>query len=309
MTSEGSEGGEFPVTAFRETDWDSRVRGFHCGDEVDVYAIVSQRFVVFLDTSATTEQAASVRAALAPELASRQALVVITHAHYDHAWGNAAFAGRDGMASTPIIGHARAREWMVGAGAADELTRRRAESARFAAVRLVPPNVTYTDGLTIDGGDLTMALLHTPGHNPDHTAIWIPELRLALVGDAAEFPFPQVYEGADLPILRRSLARLQALDPLWILPCHGAVFAPRLLADNLAFFDGVERRMRGALAAGNIPDALAEVSADELERLAGYSYAEALAEVGAPEASASPLYHQFFHSALRSTIEWLRAEG
>jgi glyoxylase-like metal-dependent hydrolase (beta-lactamase superfamily II) len=306
MASDAPASGEFLVTPFNEPGWDARVRGFHCGDEVDIYAIVSQRFVVFVDTSATTEQAASARAALAPELASRQALVIITHAHYDHAWGTAAFAGPDGVLTTPIIGHAHAREWMMGAGAADELARRRTESARFAAVRLIPPSLAYTESLTIDGGDLTLELLHTPGHNPDHTAIWIPESRIVLAGDAAEFPFPQVYEAADLPTLRRSLARLQALDPTWVLPCHGSVFAPRLLADNLAFFDGVERRVRAALATGNIPDSLADVADDDLERLAGYSYAEALAGVGAPEASTPPLYHQFFHSALRSTIGWLR---
>lgn len=309
MASDAPASGEFPVTPFSEPDWDARVRGFHCGDEVDVYAIVTQRFVVFVDTSATTEQAASVRAALAPELASRRALVVITHAHYDHAWGNAAFAGSDGAITTPILGHAWTREWMLGAGAADELARRRTESARFAAVRLIPPSLAYTGDLMIDGGDLTLELLHTPGHNPDHTAVWIPQLRIVLAGDAAEFPFPQVYEAADLPLLRRSLTRLQALDPTWVLPCHGGVFAPKLLADNLAFFDGVEQRMRAALATGSIPDTLAGVADDDLERLASYSYAEALAGVGAPEASTPPLYHQFFHSALRSTIEWLRAEG
>lgn len=295
------------VTLFTQPGWDARACGFHCGTEVDVYAVVTRRFVVFVDTAATPEQAEQVRAALAPELASRQPLVIITHADYDHCWGNAAFAEPGGEVITPIIGHAIAREWMRGEGAAEELRRKQAESPRFASVRLIAPNVAYTDRLVIDGGDLTLELLHTPGHTPDHTAVWIPDLRLLLAGDAAEQPFPQVHSGADLPDLRRSLARLQALDPAWVLPCHGGVFDPGLLARNLAFFATVERHARAALDRGNVPDALAGLPSDELERLASYSYAEALAEAGVAEAETPAFYRQFFDDAVRATFDWLRA--
>lgn len=297
------------VTPFTVPGWDARVRAFHCDDEVDIYAVVTRRFVVFVDTSATPEQAEQVRVALAPELASRQPLVIITHADYDHAWGNAAFVGRDGVVTTPIIGHAVAREWMQGEGAAAELRQKQAESPRFASVRLIAPSIAYTDSLVIDGGDLTLELLHTPGHTPDHTAVWIPQLRLLLAGDAAEHPFPQVHEGADLPDIRRSLARLQALDPAWVLPCHGGVFDPGLLARNLAFFATVERHARAALAAGAVLSSLDSVPIDELERLAGYSYAEALANAGAVAAETPAFYRGFFESALRATFAWLRAQG
>ncbi|HEU0025497.1 MAG TPA: MBL fold metallo-hydrolase [Ktedonobacterales bacterium] len=304
MVGDNREGEAIPFT---EPGWDARVRGFHCGDEVDVYAIVTRRFVVFVDTGATPEQAERVRVALAPELASRQPLVVITHADYDHCWGNAAFAGPSGEVNTPIIGHALAREWMQSEGVAEELRQKQAESPRFASVRLIAPTITYTDRLVIDGGDLTLELLHTPGHTPDHTAVWIPGPRLLLAGDAAEQPFPQVHSGADLPDIRRSLARLQALDAAWVLPCHGGVYDPSLLARNLAFFATIERHARTALESGSVPGALDGVSGDELERLAGYTYVEALAQAGAKEAETPAFYRQFFDDAVRSTFAWLRS--
>ena len=310
MTEAGtSDGGVDGVAPFSEATWDARVRGFHCGDEVDVYAVVTRRFVVFVDTGATPEEAEQVRAALAPELVSRQPLVVITHADYDHCWGNTAFAGPSGEVMTPIIGHAVARAWMLSEGAAEELRQKRAESPRFASVRLIAPTIAYTDRLLIDGGDLTLELLHTPGHTAEHTAVWIPEPRLLLAGDAAEHPFPQVHSGADLPDLRRSLARLQALDPAWVLPCHGGVFDPGLLARNLAFFATVERHARTALESGSVPvpDALDSVSSDELERLLSYTYAEALAGAGATEAVTPSFYRRFFDDAARSTFAWLRS--
>jgi glyoxylase-like metal-dependent hydrolase (beta-lactamase superfamily II) len=304
-----SAGGVGVVAPFTQPGWDARVRGFHCGTEVDVYAIVTRRFVVFVDTTSTPEEAGHIRAALASELASRQPLIIITHADYDHCWGSAAFAESSGEVITPIIGYAITLEWMSGAGAAEELRQKQEESPRFASVRLIAPNVTYTESLVIDGGDLTLELLHTPGHTPDHTAVWIPELRLLLAGDAAEHPFPQVHSGADLLDIRRSLERLQTLDPAWVLPCHGGVFDPSLLTRNLAFFATVERHARAALEGVNVPDALDCVPGDELERLASYSYAEALAGAGATEAETPAFYRGFFESALRATFEWLRASG
>lgn len=276
---------------------------------MDVYAVVTRRFVVFVDTCATPEEAGQARAALASELASRQPLVILTHADYDHCWGTAAFAGPDGEVITPVIGHAIAREWMLGEGAAKELRQKQDESPRFVSARLIAPSVAYTEGLVIDGGDLALELLRTPGHTPDHTAVWVPRLRLLLAGDAAEHPFPQVHSGADQPNLRRSLARLQALDPVWVLPCHGGVFDPGLLARNLAFFATVERRARAALNRAEVPDALGAIASDDLERLAGYTYTEALADAGVTEAETPGFYHGFFESALRATFAWLRAQG
>ena len=43
--------------------------------------------------------------------------------------------------------------------------------------------------LLIDGGDLTLALLPTPGHTIDHYALYIPEINTLLAADAAELPY------------------------------------------------------------------------------------------------------------------------
>ena len=80
------------VVPFTLPGWDHRLRGFHCGAEVDVFALVTERYLIFIDTSATPEQAAAVAEAMRAELVGRQPLVILTHADFDHAWGNAAFA-------------------------------------------------------------------------------------------------------------------------------------------------------------------------------------------------------------------------
>src|SRR5262249_33287605 len=133
------------------------------------------------------------------------------------------------------------------------LAQRQQAEPRFANVRLVAPTITFTDGLRIDGGDLTLELLPTPGHAVDHICVWVPELRLLMAGDSAELPFPYVKEAETLPILRRSLERLVALNAATVIPCHGGTTDPALLTSNITYFDEVERRVRGALASGGVP--------------------------------------------------------
>src|SRR5205823_12393794 len=65
--------------------------------------------------------------------------------------------------------------------------------------------ILFDDQLIIDGGDLTLRLFATPGHQPDHIAILIPEINLLLAGDAAESPFPFAESAAAMPQLRASL--------------------------------------------------------------------------------------------------------
>lgn len=102
------------------------------------------------------------------------------------------------------------------------------------------------DGETaIDGGDLTLILLPTPGHTPDHLAVLVPELRLLHAGDASEFPFPTISENGSLADLRASLRALEALSPRTVLCCHDpGVSDASLLRRNIAYLDEVERRVR-----------------------------------------------------------------
>jgi glyoxylase-like metal-dependent hydrolase (beta-lactamase superfamily II) len=304
------------VTPFTLPGWDHRLRGFHCDDEVDVFALVTQRYLIFVDTSATPEHAAAVVAALSAEAMGRQPLVVLTHADYDHCWGSAVFAPGATLPA-PIIGHALTRERLLSPRAAEELAERLAEQPRFASVRLVAPDIAYTERLVIDGGDLALELLHTPGHTPDHTVIWIPTLRLLLAGDAVERPWPYVHTAADLPIMRATLTRLAALGVERLAVCHGGVADPALITQNVAYFDELERRCRAALAQSPSLAAQAASSADsdtgteddEALEAATLPYVEALRLAGVAPAAAQSFYRAFHRSAIRATLGWLAMAG
>jgi glyoxylase-like metal-dependent hydrolase (beta-lactamase superfamily II) len=286
--------------------WDERVLVFRNESLVDVFAVVTQRYVVLVDTLATPAAAAAVLDYLRPRLASRRLLVVNTHADWDHCWGNAVFDGPAARWPAPIIGHRRCRERLASAAARAELAQAQARApARFGAVRLVPPSLTFARTLTIDGGDLTLALLHTPGHQPDHLAVWLPEARLLLAGDTAEAPFPSVAGPAGVPALRASLRRLAALAPATLLACHApGVTSPDLLAANAAYLDELERRGRAALARGLPADLPA--GADPAA-LIGYP-AEAAAAGTLPDGQAD-YYRRAHGDAIRAMLGWLANAG
>jgi glyoxylase-like metal-dependent hydrolase (beta-lactamase superfamily II) len=130
---------------------------------------------------------------------------------------------------------------------------------RFDEVVPTPPSILFGDaGLVLDGGDLTIELIPTPGHTRRPRVAVRPELDLVLAGDAAEVPFPHVDTGAGLVRARASLQRLMTLGARHVLPCHGGTTDPVVLERNLAWLDAVaadpdlpyETRSRSSATAG-----------------------------------------------------------
>lgn len=284
--------------------WDERLRVFRSrGGEVDTSALVTARFLILIDTGTLPEVSADIMDALRPALGGRQLLVVNTHADYDHAWGNATFAS-DGPFPATIIGHELARERLLGEQAREELARKQNEDMAFANVRLVPPTLTFAERLTIFGGDLTLELLPTPGHTPDHVSVWIPELRLLLAGDAAEHPFPVCARSEALPTLRDSFGHMAALHPTHVIPCHGGTTDPELLARNLAYFDALERAARTSIAAGTLPADWQ--SREDLPDALGFPFEQAAPDMATLSASDIAFYRRFHGINGRSMVEWVR---
>ncbi len=284
--------------------WDERLRLFRSGNEVDTAVLMTARCVVIIDTMAAPELAAAIVESIRPALAGRHLLVINTHAHYDHCWGNAVFAWPDGPYPAPIIAHEQTRKLLQDSKAAEYLAERQRADARFANVRLVAPTITFTGNMLIDGGDLTLELLPTPGHSVDHICIWIPELRLLLAGDAVEHPFPGVdeEEPASLPILQRSLEQMAALNAAVVIPCHGGTTDPALITRNLAYFDEVERRALAPIRRNQTRRERADIA-----EAIGFSYEQAVQQAGADPASTSDFYRTFHLAAVRATLAHLQA--
>lgn len=161
--------------------------------------------------------------------------VVVTHAHADHAAGAPAIQSR----------------W---------------PSARFSK-RPWPGKDAGVAYQSLADGDMVMTgagpleVLHTPGHSPDHLALWHAGSRTVFVGDLLHLGttvFIPASSGGSLVDYLASLERLRRLGPVRAWPAHGPV-----IEDPLALIDQyvAHRRQREEQVLAALADGLATVDA------------------------------------------------
>ena len=126
--------------------------------------------------------------------------VIVTHAHGDHASGASAIAARwpDAVFSK--------YPWPE-------------RDDRYPV-----PWRPLGDGDTIAAGDDELQVVHTPGHAPDHVALWHAGSRTVFSGDLVSTGTTVVIlasHGGSLSQYLASLKRVLAMDPARLLPAHG----------------------------------------------------------------------------------------
>jgi len=211
--------------------WDARIEVIQVGDLVRSHLIYTENFTVVYDTL-LGPLSGSYLARRAQER-GKPVLVVDSHSDWDHYWGNQCF-------TAPILGLQLTAERILGDFGKAELAKKSEEHPSYAAVKLVAPTVRLQGETMLDGGDLTLQLLHTPGHRPDHLALYIPEIKTLLPGDAVETPFAlldEVDPQADLSQMEATLARFLGLDIDWLLCNHAPPQASKqLVQENFEFY-------------------------------------------------------------------------
>ncbi len=87
--------------------------------------------------------------------------------------------------------------------------------------RFRPPEITFSDRLTLHLGKHTLQLIHLPGHHPFQIATFVPEERVVFTSDnVTRLP---IFISAVPYQWLESLKKLKALDVDKILPGHGEV--------------------------------------------------------------------------------------
>jgi glyoxylase-like metal-dependent hydrolase (beta-lactamase superfamily II) len=214
------------------------------GLDVDAYVILTERYSIVCDTMLCPADVAFMMEITQQDLAGRPLLVVNSHADWDHTWGNVYFTGKR---AAPILAHTYGLTRMQSVETQAELAEFQQRYSIFQDVVVTPPTITFEQGLTIHGGDLTVELFSAPGHQPDHIAAWIPELRLLLAFDALENPIVCLNTPEGVPQTRATLERMLTLHPERVLCSHGKGSSPDLVKANLAYLLEMERRSRAAL--------------------------------------------------------------
>ncbi|MFG2096441.1 MBL fold metallo-hydrolase [Streptomyces sp. NPDC048612] len=235
-------------TAWEEARWeqlgDGVARRRMPGWDETIGVIAGTTGVMIVDTGATLRDGADLRRAIRGVLGRDVTHVALTHPHFDHVLGTAAFAGVE----------------VFGAAGLGDLLRRGKDELRHDAIRhgvdrdaaaeaadlLVAPHHHVHDQLTVELGDRQVLLANVgPGHSAHDLAVLVPgrggSPEIVFCGDLVEESgepqagpdaLPQRWPGA----LDRLLS-LGGEDARYV-PGHGAVVDARFV-----------RAQRDALAA------------------------------------------------------------
>ncbi|MET9255005.1 MBL fold metallo-hydrolase [Streptomyces sp. NPDC003717] len=216
-----------------------------------VLAAEPGRGPLLVDTAATHARSVALREAVGTLTPYAPQLIVNTHFHGDHSFGNAVLAGP----GTLIAAHERTREEMAAAGLG--LTGLWPD-VDWGGLELRLPDLTYRDGLVLHHGGRRVELLHPgPAHTADDTVVWLPEERVLFAGDLVlpgRTPF--VLMGSVSGSLA-ALRRLRELEPRVVVGGHGPVAGPEALVETERYFTWLTETAAAGHRAGLDPLALA----------------------------------------------------
>ncbi|MEU6057084.1 MBL fold metallo-hydrolase [Streptomyces sp. NPDC047097] len=206
-----------------------------------------------VDTAATERRARALAAAVGQVAKAPPRVVVNTHFHGDHCFGNYLFADE-----AVIVAHEASRTEMATAGFG---LRGLWPGVEWGDIALALPTLTYHDRLTLHVGDLTAELIHPgPAHTITDTVVWLPGQSVLFTGDivmngATPFCLMGSVEGS-----LRAIAHLRSLGARTIVTGHGPVGGPEILDANEAYLLWLRDLAGEGAGAGLTPVELARES-------------------------------------------------
>jgi glyoxylase-like metal-dependent hydrolase (beta-lactamase superfamily II) len=188
--------------------------------DLSVGLVTGERSCLVVDTRSDPAQGAELRAAVR-EVTRQPCTVVLTHAHFDHCLGTAAFL------PATVWAHPRCRDDLARGGAAQHAealawARTQGMPRDPALVRPVVPDHLVTELVDVDLGGRRVLLAHPgPGHTDHDIAVWSPDTGVLFAGDlveqGADPDFTDAYP-LDWPTAVTELLRL---SPRIVVPGHG----------------------------------------------------------------------------------------
>lgn len=223
--------------------------------QVTAGAVTGPQWAVVIDTLAMPEETLAMRGFIEDQLGVPVRYVINTHYHADHTWGNCFFPG------ATILAHSLCRQAILDRGQAS-LESARKQNPVFRQVKLVPPHMTFEDGLvSLRVGKKNLILFPTPGHSRDGISVLVEEDRVLFAGDAF-LPLPYVVDG-DLDQLAATIKKIGKMGLENIIQGHGDIILRGEIEDsvqeNLNYLSCVRKAVKAAMRRKNPAEALASI--------------------------------------------------
>ncbi|MFD5426333.1 MBL fold metallo-hydrolase [Streptomyces sp. NPDC127084] len=185
---------------------------------------------LLVDTAATERRALLLREALLATGAPSPRLLVNTHHHGDHTYGNAVF-----HPEAAVVGHEACRSEVIAAGHQLHLIWPETD---YGDITITAPEITYGERMTLYAGETEVRLIH-PGvaHTVGDTIVHLPEHGVVFTGDLIFNGGTPFIPMGSLTGSLKALELLRSLDAAVVVPGHGPVTDPTA-------YDATERYLR-----------------------------------------------------------------
>jgi cyclase len=209
--------------------------------------VVGRRTVVAIDATSTEARTRRLIESIDRIAKRRAGILVNTHHHGDHTYGNYLFG------DATIVAHDLCRtemQQLVQPSGMPYWT-----GVDWGDIEIVPPTLTYEDKITLHVDDLRCEVRYvgTPAHTTNDSFVWIPERSVLFCGDL-------LFNGGTPFLLMGSIAgalevleQMKGIGAATIVPGHGEVCDARLIEDVEKYLRFVQQLARDGKDNGMTP--------------------------------------------------------
>jgi cyclase len=207
--------------------------------------IYTEEGIVMVDSPLIPKQAMDWRQQIEDEFPGHPFLFMInTDHHRGHALGNQYFM------PVKVIAHERAHKEMSGytenfkERVRNSFKREPEIQAQLNNIVSIPPHLTFTNRATLLYGGRRIELIYVGGHTPATSLVWLPEEKLAFVGDIVWVDqHPYMAQGNTLEWLR-ALELVRNLGAIHLIPGHGPICTPDATYRVGEYIEFMRKRVR-----------------------------------------------------------------
>jgi cyclase len=214
--------------------------------------VVGRSGVISIDACSTERRTRAYLDRIASVSPAPVTMLVNTHHHGDHTYGNSLFGG------AVIIGHENCRTAMIATGLLGNTGIW--EPVDWGDLTLAPPVLTFTDRIRLwpDDHPLDVSFVGQAAHTTNDSLVWLPEHQVLFCGDllfngGTPFLLMGSVRGA-IDVLKHVVAPIPART---IVPGHGPPCDHRLIGTMVGYLEFVLATAAKGIAAGLSPLALA----------------------------------------------------
>lgn len=200
-----------------------------------VYLIEGKNTVYLCDTHLGAKSMEPVAAYLQDQnIAGKDLVVFLSHSHWDHIWGAAAFP------DATIVAHNLCRERIAQQGPLELMRNNQYQNGK---VRLILPRLTFDSCLAYNDDDIEF--IYAPGHTVDSAVCYDRRDKVLYVGDLVEKPHPAVC-WHDLETYLDTMELISGLQAATIVSSHSGVVDASDIAENCNYIREFQAKVSGA---------------------------------------------------------------